>query len=90
MRPNQLIWAKESYDIASKIAYQNRTLRGTPKGKRRESREVTDAAVLPMGYVQIAKKIADRRMALSGIGWQISCVRQLIPHQSRPANPNQI
>jgi hypothetical protein len=25
-----------------------------------------NAAVLPVGYVQIARKIADRRMALSG------------------------
>jgi hypothetical protein len=40
-------WAKKSFEIATKIAYQNGALRGTPKGKRRECREVTDAAVLP-------------------------------------------
>jgi hypothetical protein len=59
-------WAKESFEIASKIAYQNGTLRGTPKRKRRDCREVTDAAVVPVVYVQIVRKIADRRMALSG------------------------
>jgi hypothetical protein len=60
------LWAKESYEIATKIGYQNGALRGTPKGKRRECREVTDAAVLPTGYVRIARKIADRRMMLAG------------------------
>jgi hypothetical protein len=59
-------WAKESFEIATKIAYQNGALRGTPKGQRRDCREVMNAAVLPVGYVQIARKIADRRMALSG------------------------
>jgi hypothetical protein len=59
-------WAKESFEIATKIAYQNGALRGTPKGQRQDCREVTDAAVLPVGYVQIARKIADRRMLLSG------------------------
>jgi hypothetical protein len=58
-------WAKESFEIASKIAYQNGALRGTPKEKRRDCREVTDAAVLPNGYVTIARKIADRRMMLA-------------------------
>jgi len=60
------LWAKESYEIATKIAYQNGALRGTPRGKRRECREVTDALVLPKGYASIAKKIADRRMMLAG------------------------
>jgi hypothetical protein len=58
-------WAKESFEIATKIAYQNGALRGTPKGQQKECRAVTDAAVLPVGYVQIARKIADRRMVLS-------------------------
>jgi len=43
------LWAKESYEIATKIAYQNGALRETPRGKRRECREVTDALVLPKG-----------------------------------------
>jgi hypothetical protein len=58
-------WAKESFEIATKIAYQNGALRGTPKGQRRDCRELSDAAVLPVGYLQIARKIVDRRMALS-------------------------
>jgi len=60
------IWAKESYEIAAKIAYQNGALRGTPKGQRKDCREATDAAVLPNRYASLARKIADRRMALSG------------------------
>jgi len=59
-------WAKESFEIATKIAYQNGALRGTPKGQQRDCREVTDAAMLPTGYVQLARKIADRRMVLTG------------------------
>jgi hypothetical protein len=59
-------WAKESFEIATKIAYQNGALRGTPKGQRKDCREVTDAAVLPNGYANIARKIADRRMMLAG------------------------
>ena len=59
-------WAKESFGIATKIAYQNGALRGTPKGKRKDCREVTDAAVLPTRYTTIARKIADRRMMLAG------------------------
>jgi len=41
------VWAKESYEIATKIGYQNGAFRGTPKSHRRECREVTDAALLP-------------------------------------------
>jgi hypothetical protein len=59
-------WAKESFEIATKIAYQNGAFRGTPKGQRKECREVTDAAVLPAGYAAISRKIADRQMMLSG------------------------
>ena len=59
-------WAKQSFEIATNIAYLNGKLRGTPKGQRKDCREVTDAAVLPVSYIQIARKIADRRMALSG------------------------
>jgi len=58
-------WAKETFEIATKIAYQNGAFRGTPKGQRKDCREVTDAAVLPNGYANIARKIADRRMILA-------------------------
>lgn len=60
------IWAKESFYVATKIAYQNGALRGTPKGQRKDCREVIDAAVLPNGYAAIARKITDRRMMLAG------------------------
>ncbi len=33
-------WAKKSYEIAVKIAYENGNLRGTPKGQARDCREV--------------------------------------------------
>ena len=59
-------WAKESFEIATKIAYQNGALHGTPKAKRKDCREVTDAAVVPNGYAAIARKIAHRRMMLAG------------------------
>jgi len=59
-------WAKEGYEIATNVAYQNGKLRGTPKGQRKECREGTDATVLPPGYTVIAKRIADRRIMLAG------------------------
>jgi hypothetical protein len=49
-------WAKESFDIATKFAYQNGTLRGRAKGQRSDCREVTDAAVLPNGHGSLAEK----------------------------------
>ena len=36
-------WAKYSYEIAVKIAYENGNLRGTPKGQARDCRELPDA-----------------------------------------------
>jgi hypothetical protein len=59
------VWAKESYEIATKIAYQNGRLREPPKGHRKECREVTDAAVFPPGYTGTAKRIANRRIMLA-------------------------
>lgn len=59
-------WAKESYVIASQIAYQNGRRIGTPRAKKMDCPEVDDAAVLPVGYVQVARKIADRRVVLAG------------------------
>jgi len=59
-------WAKESFEIVTKIAYQNGALRGTPKAQRSDCREVIDAALLPVGYVAVARKIADRQMMLAG------------------------
>jgi len=50
-------WTKESFEIATKIAYQNGALRGTPKGQRKDCRKVTDAAVLPVGYAATARRL---------------------------------
>ena len=76
------IWAKESFEIATKIAYQNGALRGTPKEKRRDCREVTDAAVLPNGYTAVAKKLAERRMMLAG--YRLADLLQRISANSDP------
>ena len=59
-------WAQESYEIAKKIAYQNGAMRGTPKGQHKDCRDVTDALVLPDGYLKIARQIANRRVMLAG------------------------
>lgn len=72
----------QGFEIATKIAYQNGALRGTPKGKRRDCREVTDADVLPTGYAAVARKIADRRMILTG--YRLADLLQRISANSVP------
>ena len=59
-------WAKESYEIATKIAYRNGGRIGTPKAENQDCRDVKAATVLPAGYVHSASRIAYRRMILSG------------------------
>jgi hypothetical protein len=59
-------WAKESYEIATKIAYENGSLRGTPRKAAPDCRQVRDANFLSRGYPGIAKLIADRRIYLAG------------------------
>jgi hypothetical protein len=59
-------WAKESYEIAKATAYMNGGLRGTPKGQHNECSEVANAKILPVGYVQQARSIAERRVTLAG------------------------
>ena len=59
-------WAKESFEIATKIAYQNGRLIGAPKAGDRDCTTVTTAPVLPIGYVVNASRIADRRIILAG------------------------
>src|SRR5215831_16053326 len=59
-------WAKESFEIATKIAYQNGRLIGAPKAGNRDCTTLTTAPVLPMGYVINASRIADRRIILTG------------------------
>ena len=59
-------WAKESFEIATKIAYQNGRLIGAPKAGNRDCTTVTTTPVLSVGYVAVASRIADRRMILTG------------------------
>jgi hypothetical protein len=44
-RSNFDAWARESFEIATKIAYQNGAVPGTPKGTRGDCREVVNAAI---------------------------------------------
>jgi len=62
--------AKESFEIAVKIAYQNGAVPGTPKGDRRECSELADANVLPTGYARVAGRIADRQIMLAS--WRLA------------------
>jgi hypothetical protein len=59
-------WAKESFEIATKIAYRNGGLIGTPRGANKDCAMVVAAPVLPVGYVVSARRIADRRIILAG------------------------
>src|SRR5262245_33966722 len=59
-------WAKESYEIATKIAYRNGGRIGVPRGGNKDCSTVTTAPPLPSGYVASARRIADRRMILTG------------------------
>lgn len=59
-------WAKESYEIAIKIAYQNGSLGGTPKGQARDCRDAPAVTYLFREYPATARLIADRRMYLAG------------------------
>jgi hypothetical protein len=64
-------WAKESFEIATKIAYRNGGLSGSPRGGNKDCTTVAAAPVLPVGYVVIARRIADRRMILTDTAWPI-------------------
>jgi hypothetical protein len=59
-------WAKESYEIATKIAYRNGGRIGIPKTGNVDCTMVAAVPVLPVGYVVSASRIADRRMMLTG------------------------
>jgi hypothetical protein len=59
-------WAKESFEIATKIAYRNGGRIGSPKGGNKDCSMVAAAPVLPVGYVVSASRIADRRIILAG------------------------
>jgi hypothetical protein len=59
-------WAKESYEIATKITYRNGARVRIPKAEAMDCAMVVAAPVLPVGYVANASRIADRRMILTG------------------------
>ena len=59
-------WAKESFEIATKIAYRNGGRIGIPKAGSKDCTMVAAAPVLPAGYVVSASRIADRRIILAG------------------------
>jgi S1/P1 Nuclease len=59
-------WAKESFEVATKIAYRNRGRIGIPKGAAMDCSMVAAAPVLPAGYVQSKRRIVDRRIILTG------------------------
>jgi hypothetical protein len=59
-------WAKESFEIATKIAYQNGRLTGSPRDGNKNCTTIAAAPVFPVGYVVNASRIADRRMILAG------------------------
>ena len=64
--PEPQAWAKESYEIAVKIAYENGSLRGTPKDQAKDCRAVNAVNYLRSGYAAEARLIANRRMYLAG------------------------
>jgi hypothetical protein len=59
-------WAKESFEIATKIAYRNGGSIGSPRAGNKDCTTAAATPVLPAGYVVSAKRIADRRMILAG------------------------
>ena len=59
-------WAKESFEIATKFAYRNGALIGAPRDGNKDCTTVAVAPMLPVGYVLSARRIADRRMILTG------------------------
>jgi S1/P1 nuclease len=59
-------WAKESFEIATKIAYHNSGIIGIPKSGNKDCRDVQAAPMLSEGYVHNASRITNRRMILAG------------------------
>jgi hypothetical protein len=59
-------WAKESFEIATKIPYRNGGRIGIPRSGSKDCKMVAAAPVLPVGYVVSASRIADRRLILAG------------------------
>jgi S1/P1 Nuclease len=70
-------WGKESYEIAAKIAYRNGARIGIPKAGAMNCTMVAVAPVLPIGYVAIARRIADSADDSHGIStgrsFEVAC-----------------
>ena len=69
MAPNLQSELEESaylIKLSVKIAYENGSLRGTPKGRIWDCYEVRLTMILTPGYPARAKLIADRRIYLAG------------------------
>jgi hypothetical protein len=64
--PKPKAWAKESFEIAVQIAYENGSLRGTPRGQAKDCRAVDAVTYLRNGYAAEARLVANRRMYLAG------------------------
>jgi hypothetical protein len=65
-------WAKKSFEIAAKIAYRNGAPIRRPKGGYMDCTMVGAAPLLPVGYVVNARRIADRRITLTGYRFGVS------------------
>ena len=59
-------WAKESFDIATKIAYRNDGRIGIPKAEAVGCTMIAAAPVLPVGYVLRASRVTDQKVILAG------------------------
>jgi hypothetical protein len=70
-------WAKESYEIATKIAYRNGGRIGIPRDGSLDCTMVAAVPVLPVGYVVRASRIADRRMIL--VGYRLADLLTRVP-----------
>jgi hypothetical protein len=66
MNTDSKSWARESFEIATKIAYLNGRRLGAPKGANGDCKMVAAVPVLPTGYVVSIRRIADRRILLGG------------------------
>lgn len=59
-------WAKESYDLALSVVYQNAHLEGASKELLHEDMKKADLPPLPVGYVEKGVALAQRRIMLAG------------------------
>ena len=64
-------WAKESFEIATKIAYRNGRLIGVPRDGNKDCQTVATVPTLPVGCVVSTSQIADSRVIMTGYRWWI-------------------